>query len=88
MTAYGCPASANVNWLPGKAIFMLNTSYAVSWSPDYDLVGPYTEHSFTFGFCTKVEELLAEEDFKRQIEWPQGSYCVYRASATCPIGKV
>ena len=35
----------------------------------------------------KVESLLSEEDFVRQVDWPDGNYCVYKVSDMCPDGE-
>ena len=51
-------------------------------------MGAVSQKSVTFGFCTKIEDTLGEADYEEQIEWPNGSFCIYQAYTECPTGNL
>ena len=85
-TAYDCPSHTSFPWLTGKVTLNLKTAEWLNTSPKFDLMGPATKQTLTLGFCTKIDDLLEEGDYERQMDWPNGSFCIYQVTTECPTG--
>ena len=84
---YGCPDGAKFPWLEGKLSFTLpENGLRNIWTEQFHLLGPYNSHQFTLAVCTKLQDMLPEEDIAQQPEWPRGSYCIYKMEKHCPKG--
>ena len=91
MSMFGCPEEETRGWQNG----FINLTIPVTapnheWNDDDlettepNILGPYYKHSIQLNFCTKTEESYNHS--MKIMYWPNGSYCIYRIGATCPIG--
>lgn len=86
---FGCPTNPNVRWLETRAEIRIPDTVTASndFHPIRNVPGPLEDKQANLYSCVQTEEVVSEDDARRQRSWPPGSYCVYQVGKSCPRGK-
>ena len=72
----------------------------VQHTADPHIMGPYSFHKLQLNFCSRmdfvddsvkesaVDDVPSTDQHNVNRSWPTGTYCILRANASCPAGKL